>query len=213
MVPPQDGEMIQTWSWPRWNFEDTSWWLCYSLLHMSRTINQPTVRLGICTHRMSMALCLHSQQRCQLPSQELFAEFFAAEPSPLAWIHIFCWGWCLCWPPQWLRNFLRCLEAMPANLCSTSMPLIWFKVPKFHLLAHQSDCHSLFSFNFMPGIGHMNREGVERNWSWLNGTVASTSQMRPGSWMDTLDDFMGFHNYQMVINFGKLWCLYVAVLV
>ena len=81
---------------------------------------------------------------------------------------------------QWSRNFSRRLEAMPANL-RTSMPLILFKVPKFHLPAHCSDCHSIFSFNFMPGIGRTDREDVECNWLWLNGTAASTSQIGPGS--------------------------------
>jgi Kyakuja-Dileera-Zisupton transposase len=93
---------------------------------------------------------------------------------------------------------------MPASLRPTSMPLIQCKVPKFHLPAHRSDCHSRFSFNFTRGVGRTDGEGVERNWSWLNGTAASTSQMGPGSRMDTLDDFMGFYNHQKVVNLGKL---------
>jgi len=90
------------------------------------------------------------------------------------------------------------------------MPSIQFKVPKFHLPAHHSDCHSWFSFNFTWGVDCTDGEGVEHNWLWLNSTAASTSQMGPGLWIDTLDNFMGFYNYQKIIKLGKLWCPCIA---
>ena len=81
------------------------------------------------------------------------------------------------------------------------------RFPKFHLPAHKADCHSRYSFNYTPGVGRTDGEGVERNWSWLNGAAASTSQMGPGSRNDTLDDLMGFSNHRKVTNFGELQCL------
>jgi hypothetical protein len=108
---------------------------------------------------------------------------------------------------QWSKNFFNRLKAMPPRLQFKQALSLQFKVPKFHLPAHKADCHSRFSFNYTPGVGRTDGEGVERNWSWLNGAAASTSQMGPGSRSDTLDDFMGFSNYRKVTNFGELGVL------
>ncbi|KAG6807025.1 hypothetical protein H0H92_009113, partial [Tricholoma furcatifolium] len=56
---------------------------------------------------------------------------------------------------------------------------------------------------FKKENGRTDGEGVERNWAWLNGTAASTSQMGPGSRHDTLDDYMGFWNYKRTIDLGN----------
>jgi hypothetical protein len=105
---------------------------------------------------------------------------------------------------QWSKKFFNRLKAMPPRLQFTQSPSFQFKVPKFHLPAHKGNCHSRYSFNYTHGVGRTDGEGVERNWSWLNGAAASTSQMGPGSRSDTLDDFMGFSNYRKVTNFGEL---------
>jgi hypothetical protein len=82
-----------------------------------------------------------------------------------------------------------------------------YKVPKFHLPPHVPACQAPFSFNFATGVGRTDGEGVERNWSWLNGAAASTSQMGPGSRHDTLDDYMGFSNFRKVTELGKFFFL------
>jgi len=108
---------------------------------------------------------------------------------------------------QWSKNFFNQLKAMPPWLQFKQLPSFQFKMPKFHLPAHKADCHSQFSFNYTPGVGCTDGEGVKRNWLWLNGAAASTSQMGPGSQSNTLDNFMGFSNYCKVTNFSQLECL------
>ena len=103
---------------------------------------------------------------------------------------------------QWYKRFLKWLKAMPPHLQFKKMLIIQYKVPKFHLPAHCSECYSCFSFNFTPGAAHTDGKGVEHNWSWLNCTAASTSQMGLGSRMDSLDNFMNFSNYRKGANLG-----------
>lgn len=105
---------------------------------------------------------------------------------------------------QWHKNLPTRHAAMPPRLQLTTNPTIQYKIPKFHLPPHRSECHAPFSFNFTPGVGRTDGEGVERNWSWLNGAAPSTSQMGPGARQDTLDDFMGFSNYRKVVRLGML---------
>ncbi|KAG6824857.1 hypothetical protein H0H92_005595, partial [Tricholoma furcatifolium] len=104
---------------------------------------------------------------------------------------------------QYCQNFGRRSNAMPANLQLINAPKIRFKVPKFHLPPHKPECHGPYSLNFTPRVGRTDGEGVERNWSWLNGAAPSTSQMGPGAQHDTLDDFMGFWNYHRMVELEK----------
>jgi hypothetical protein len=104
---------------------------------------------------------------------------------------------------QWFKKFNERYQVMPPHLHFDRMPSIQFKVPKFHLPPHRPECHAPFSFNYTPGVGRTDGEGVERNWSWLNGAAASTSQMGPGSRTDTLDDFIGFANFQKSVKLGN----------
>ncbi|KAF8238244.1 hypothetical protein L208DRAFT_1497757 [Tricholoma matsutake] len=92
---------------------------------------------------------------------------------------------------QWYKNFWTHLKEMPTRLQFVQTSTIWYKVPKFHLPPHTVACH-----------GPFDGEGVERYWSWLNGTVGSTSQMGPGARHDTLDDFMGFSNFRKTNDLG-----------
>ncbi|KAG6809360.1 hypothetical protein H0H92_000568 [Tricholoma furcatifolium] len=101
---------------------------------------------------------------------------------------------------QYSRNFDRRSKAMPNYLQLPGNLNIRFKVPKFHLPPHKPECHGPYSLNFTPGVGRTDGEGVERNWSWLNGAAPSTSQMGPGARHDTLDDFMGFWNYRRSVE-------------
>ncbi|KAF9510498.1 hypothetical protein BS47DRAFT_1247513, partial [Hydnum rufescens UP504] len=72
-------------------------------------------------------------------------------------------------------------------------------VPKFHLNAHGDLCRTVFSLNFFPGVGHMDGEGIERDWASVNGAARSTKEMGEGSQHDTLDDIWGNTNYRKFI--------------
>jgi len=73
-------------------------------------------------------------------------------------------------------------------------------VPKFHLPSHTDECQAPFSFNFALGVGRTDGEGVEWNWSVLNGIAPSVSQMGPGGRWDTLDDFCNYSNWRKTVT-------------
>ena len=104
---------------------------------------------------------------------------------------------------QWKKNFTTCLEDMPPNLhlgC-LRMIMIFLKL-KFHLPGHGLGCQTLFSFNLMPRVGQMDSEGIERNWSIMNGAASRTKEMGPRARHDMLDDHWGDLNWRHVIGFG-----------
>ncbi|KAG6823243.1 hypothetical protein H0H92_010884, partial [Tricholoma furcatifolium] len=94
------------------------------------------------------------------------------------------------------------MNNLPEALQFVGNTVMYWAVPKFHLPAHKPDCHGPFALNYMHGAARTDGEGVERNWSWLNGAAASTSQMGPGSRHDTLDDFIGYSNFRKIVDYG-----------
>lgn len=103
---------------------------------------------------------------------------------------------------QWSINFFKRLAAptMPPALRIPSKTVIKYFVPKFHLVAHEPKCHTPFSFNFARGVGRTDGEGIERNWSVLNGIAPSVSMMGPGGRWDTIDDFCNYSNWRKTVN-------------
>ena len=111
---------------------------------------------------------------------------------------------------QWGINFGRRVNAptVPPHLCPSSSVQISHRVPKFHLEAHTVKCHAPFSFNYTVGVGRTDGEGVERNWSSLNGIASSVSMMGPGGRWDTLDDFCNFANWRKTVGLRKYTNIY-----
>ena len=103
---------------------------------------------------------------------------------------------------QWSRNLLSRMAKMPEHLHIPDSIKLQFKVPKFHLPAHVSKCWAPYSFNFTKWVGRTDGEGVERNWSWLNGIARCVSMMGPGGRSDTLDDFCNYHNWRKTVGLG-----------
>src|SRR6516164_3078587 len=97
---------------------------------------------------------------------------------------------------QWGLNLFSRMRnpSMPEMLHLPTSTSVRLFVPKFHLPAHTPKCHAPYSFNFAPGVGRTDSEGVERNWSVLNGIAPSVSMMGPGGRWDTLDDFCNYSN-------------------
>lgn len=93
---------------------------------------------------------------------------------------------------------------MPPSMQLPESLQLKFCVPKFHLPAHVQKCWAPYSFNFAKGVGRTDGEGVERNWSWLNGIARSVSLMGPGGRADTLDDFCNYHNWRKTTALGEL---------
>ena len=88
---------------------------------------------------------------------------------------------------------------MPEQLRLAPSTSVKFFVPKFYLPGHITKCQALFSFNFAPGVGRTDGEGVERNWSVLNGIARSVSMIGPGGRWDTIDDFCNYANWRKTI--------------
>jgi hypothetical protein len=92
---------------------------------------------------------------------------------------------------------------LPEFLCLASFTILWLFVSKFHLLDHKTKCYNPYSFNFAPGVGHTNGEGVEQNWSVLNGVAHSILMMGLGGWWNTLDDFCNYLNWRKMVTLHK----------
>lgn len=127
---------------------------------------------------------------------------------------------------QWERNLAKRMADLPPNLqlnfasgqvnCSIipkffrlahespcRMIAIEAAIPKFHLPAHQDMCQIPYSLNFKFGVGRVDGEGIERNWSEMNPVANSMREMGPGSRHDTLDDHCGHRNWRKSVNFGE----------
>ena len=102
---------------------------------------------------------------------------------------------------QWATRLFSRMNAptMPEWLHLAPSTTVKFFVPKFHLPGHIVKCQAPFSFNFAPGVGRTDGEGVERNWSVLNGIARSVSMMGPGGRWDTLDDFCNYANWRKTV--------------
>jgi hypothetical protein len=105
---------------------------------------------------------------------------------------------------QWFTRFWLRMPKLPPHL-HLNIPAanVNAKVPKFHLQSHEEKCHSRFSLGFTKGVGHVDGEGVERNWDELNGQGPSTKEMVPGNRWETLDDCCGHANWRKTVGLGK----------
>ncbi len=81
---------------------------------------------------------------------------------------------------QWHKRLLTRMSKFPQDMhLNTDKTHLRFVVPKFHLPAHGLACQSRYSLNFLPNVGRTYREGVEQEWSHINGTATSTREMVP----------------------------------
>ncbi|KAI0703791.1 hypothetical protein BC835DRAFT_1230192, partial [Cytidiella melzeri] len=105
---------------------------------------------------------------------------------------------------QWAVNFASRAKMLPEHI-RLDVPTgndLRYAIPKFHFRAHKHDNHDQYSLHFMPGVGRVDGEEIERNWSRHNQVAYSTREMGPGSRHDTLEDHFGFANWQKFIGIG-----------
>ncbi|KAM5531911.1 hypothetical protein V8D89_014422 [Ganoderma adspersum] len=62
-------------------------------------------------------------------------------------------------------------------------------IGKFHAPAHTSSCHTAYSYNFLPGVGMMDREALEQIWSIFNSLTLRTKEISSGHCHDVINDF------------------------
>ena len=75
-------------------------------------------------------------------------------------------------------------------------------IPKFHLPAHGSSCHTKYSFNYRSGVGRTHGENIESGWAHTNPAAISTREMGAGARHSTLDGHWGGWNWRKIIGFG-----------
>ena len=78
-------------------------------------------------------------------------------------------------------------------------------IPKFHLPAHGSSCHTRYSFNYRPGVGHTHGENIESGWAHTNPAAISTREMGANAQHSALDGHWGGWNWRKIVGFGKLF--------
>lgn len=99
---------------------------------------------------------------------------------------------------QWSKHLDTRSNIYPSNLSIEGHSLQYF-IPKWHMPAHQKECHANFSFHFTPWVGRTDGEAPERGWAAMNGLATSTKEMGPGSRRDTLDDHFGDYNWRKTV--------------
>ncbi|KAI0054817.1 hypothetical protein BV25DRAFT_1816493, partial [Artomyces pyxidatus] len=101
------------------------------------------------------------------------------------------------------KNFSKRMENFPGRLqLDLSALRMKWAIPKFHLLAHGSNCQSPYSYNLMYGVGRTHGEGIETRWSDLNGAALSTREMAGAARHEILDDVLSAINWRKVIGIG-----------
>ncbi|KAG9311838.1 hypothetical protein JVU11DRAFT_8087 [Chiua virens] len=90
---------------------------------------------------------------------------------------------------QWYKHLWSRMVRVPKvwHIDPTSKD-VTFLVPKFHLPTHMAECHWLFSFNLVWGVGQMDGKAPEQGWADINPAASSMKEIGPGSWCDTIDD-------------------------
>ena len=111
---------------------------------------------------------------------------------------------------QWSKNLWERVTGLPEDLwVDPARTRFRFAIPKFHYAAHGTGNeggdaeHAPYSFNFMPGGGREEGEGIERCWSRTDGASGSTIEMNPGVRADALTGHFDYANWQKMITFGK----------
>ena len=105
---------------------------------------------------------------------------------------------------QWSVKLIQRLKLLPENLSNVFNKLnLEFAVPKLHINGHKSACWTRYGFNYRPGVGRTDGEGIERRWADANDAATSTKEMRDGHWQDVLDDVCNESNYRKTIDLGE----------
>lgn len=105
---------------------------------------------------------------------------------------------------RWSINLFRRVEGYSPELriAEDQFSLEYF-IPKFHLPAHGSSCHTRYSFNYRPGVGRTHGENIESSWAHTNPAAVATREMGAGARHSTLDGHWGGWNWRKVTGFGE----------
>ncbi|THU99177.1 hypothetical protein K435DRAFT_659501, partial [Dendrothele bispora CBS 962.96] len=86
---------------------------------------------------------------------------------------------------QWSRKVVERLKNLPPLVrLNLTLRILYFVIPKLHILGHLISCQEKFSLNYTYGSGQTDAEGIERVWAGLGGVATSLKEMGPGSHHD-----------------------------
>ena len=105
---------------------------------------------------------------------------------------------------QWSIKLDQRLKHLPESFRNTFENLhLEFTVPKLHINGHKEMCWTRYGFNYRPGVGRTDGEGIERRWAAVNDAATSTKEMRDGHRQDILDDVCNDLNYRKIVDLGE----------
>ena len=105
---------------------------------------------------------------------------------------------------RWSINLFRRIEdyAPELRIPKDRFSFEYF-IPKFHLPAHGSSCHTKYSFNYRPGVGRTHGENIESGWAHTNPAAVATREMGAGARHSALDSHWGGWNWRKITGFGE----------
>lgn len=105
---------------------------------------------------------------------------------------------------RWSINLFRRIgKYSPELQISKERFSLEYFIPKFHLPAHGSSCHTRYSFNYRPGVGRTHGENIESGWAHTNPAAVATREMGAGARHSALDSHWGGWNWRKITGFGK----------
>ncbi|THU78443.1 hypothetical protein K435DRAFT_586670, partial [Dendrothele bispora CBS 962.96] len=73
---------------------------------------------------------------------------------------------------QWSRKVAERLKNLPPLVrLNLTLRILYFVIPKLHILGHLISCQEKFSLNYTYGSGQTDAEGIERVWAGLGGVA------------------------------------------
>jgi hypothetical protein len=97
-----------------------------------------------------------------------------------------------------LGELLLVLFYFPANL--PLLPAIGL----FHVHGHQDQCYARYAPTFVQGIGKIDGEILETNWSVLNGISPMTRTMTLAHRTEVMDAHIADNNWKKMVNMGEM---------
>lgn len=104
---------------------------------------------------------------------------------------------------QYQPKFAKRVEKYPAEMqLNLEKVKVTHMIPMFHLPGHGDKCHAQYSPYTLEHIGRTDGENIERGWSNLNPVSLSTREMTKASRHDSVNDHIGYFNWERLISLG-----------
>ena len=103
---------------------------------------------------------------------------------------------------QWIKNFLRGMEAFPDHMKLPDKTKIDAAIPSWHINGHGESCRQNFSLGYLDGVGRTCGEEIETGWSHTNPLASSVCEMGPAARHDALNDHWNGWNFWKIVGFS-----------